>query len=69
MRLASVWQGAPGWAVGSGICRGLSDGRGASLRKLGASDDEWSCRWLPALVANDAADGSTSYSLSLQILH
>ena len=23
---------------------------------------------LPALVANDAADGSTSYSLSLQIL-
>ena len=48
MRQASLlWQGAIGAGLaGAGICRGLSDGRGASLcTRYSASDDEWSCRW------------------------
>ena len=48
MRQASLlWQGAMGLGLaGAGICRGLSDGRGASLcTRFSASDDEWSCRW------------------------
>jgi flagellar biosynthetic protein FliP len=71
MRQASLlWQGAMGrgWLVLAfvGVClmgaapAFAQDSVPAMINGLAAG--------LPALVANDAADGSTSYSLSLQIL-
>ena len=71
MRLASLfWQGAFGrsWLVlvFAGVC--LMSVASAFAQDTVPAVMNGLAAGLPALVANDTADGSTSYSLSLQIL-